>query len=314
MKPSNAIINTVKSLWEISVDVHFVRKVENWIYEAPKDNLFIRITEQTHRSHEQIAAELDWLAHLSRNNIKCTSPNNSKNKKLIEIVSDESQTYYVSVFDKAVGKPITKKTDFNKEIMHEWGKVIAQMHLATLSYQSRVHSNNRVQWNGFSGHKNIKKNISNEPELLERYQNLIEYLQQVPKDVSRYGLIHADLHHGNFFVNEAGEFTIFDFDDCLYHWFEYDLAVPLFTLRLSFEIDSLDFNLNRMRDWMLEGYQTIKSVSTLDMNLLNRLIEYRSFLIYSWCIHNIDNPELSESSDKWIKNAVKLCRQGLTLV
>ena len=59
------------------------------------------------------------------------------------------------------------------------------------------------------------------------------WLDSLPKDDDCYGLIHADIHQGNFFVDENDNITIFDFDDCHYHWFAYDLAVPLFGLAIS---------------------------------------------------------------------------------
>ena len=40
-----------------------------------------------------------------------------------------------------------------------------------------------------------------------------------------YGLIHNDFNDGNFTVDyDNGDITVFDFDDCCYFWFIYDLA------------------------------------------------------------------------------------------
>ena len=41
-------------------------------------------------------------------------------------------------------------------------------------------------------------------------------------------MIHQDAHAGNFFVNDKGQITLFDFDDSLYGHFVYDLAMVLF--------------------------------------------------------------------------------------
>lgn len=43
-----------------------------------------------------------------------------------------------------------------------------------------------------------------------------------------YGLIHQDAHTGNLFVDENGRITLFDFDDCVYGHFIYDIAMVLF--------------------------------------------------------------------------------------
>ena len=46
-----------------------------------------------------------------------------------------------------------------------------------------------------------------------------------PKIADSYGLIHNDFNDGNFTVDyDNGDITVFDFDDCCYFWFMYDLA------------------------------------------------------------------------------------------
>jgi len=50
-------------------------------------------------------------------------------------------------------------------------------------------------------------------------------LHALPKDIDSYGLIHNDFNDGNFTVDyDNGDMTIFDFDDCCYFWFMYDLG------------------------------------------------------------------------------------------
>ena len=54
---------------------------------------------------------------------------------------------------------------------------------------------------------------------------LIAELHALPKNVDSYGLIHNDFNDGNFTVDyDNGDITVFDFDDCCYFWFMYDMA------------------------------------------------------------------------------------------
>jgi Ser/Thr protein kinase RdoA (MazF antagonist) len=50
----------------------------------------------------------------------------------------------------------------------------------------------------------------------------------LPKDDDSYGLIHQDVHGGNFFVDDNGDIMLFDFDDCVYGWYVYDIAMVVF--------------------------------------------------------------------------------------
>ena len=54
------------------------------------------------------------------------------------------------------------------------------------------------------------------------------YLEALPQDAESFGMIHQDAHAGNFFVDDNGQIMLFDFDDCLYGHFVYDLAMVLF--------------------------------------------------------------------------------------
>jgi Ser/Thr protein kinase RdoA (MazF antagonist) len=47
------------------------------------------------------------------------------------------------------------------------------------------------------------------------YYELRDYIRALPRDNETYGLIHQDAHRGNFFVNQNGKITLFDFDDCV---------------------------------------------------------------------------------------------------
>ena len=55
-----------------------------------------------------------------------------------------------------------------------------------------------------------------ESTALQKYRQVVAYLRTLPQIVETYGLIHQDAHGSNFFVDEAGHITLFDFDDCAY--------------------------------------------------------------------------------------------------
>ncbi len=59
----------------------------------------------------------------------------------------------------------------------------------------------------------------------DRILSLFEELRSLPGDRDSYGLIHGDFNDGNFTVDYSnGNITVFDFDDCCYFWFMYELA------------------------------------------------------------------------------------------
>ena len=67
--------------------------------------------------------------------------------------------------------------------------------------------------------------------------------------------MHQDAHGGNFFVDEAGNITLFDFDDCVYGHFIYDIAMVLFYAVMSdFEQRTPEFCVPFFRGYRSENH------------------------------------------------------------
>ncbi len=62
----------------------------------------------------------------------------------------------------------------------------------------------------------------------DHFRQTIRHLQRLPQTPDAYGMIHQDAHGGNFFVDDRGRLTLFDFDDCCYGHFIYDVAMVIF--------------------------------------------------------------------------------------
>lgn len=307
MKPKNEQLKILMSAWDFSGEILFVRKVENWIYKIPSEGVFVRFSESSHRSKEQVESELDWLNHLQEQSVLFAHPIKSKSGHFVDRIGD----YTVSVFEEVKGKSLSKLSDFTEQIMKNWGKVIGEMHLATQSYERNNSILKRREWFEDQGYIKIPQNLKGDLGLSKEFVKLEKYLNSLSATKENYGLIHADLHHGNFFVNDSNEIVSFDFDDALYHWFAYDLAVPLFTLELSFQMEDVKLDKECLRNHFFEGYKSSGIKTDMTLEMIQKFIDYRTFIIYSWCLENLDNSDLTSGPDKWVQNAIKLCQQNI---
>ena len=53
----------------------------------------------------------------------------------------------------------------------------------------------------------------------------LEKFHKLPNDSQNYGLVHFDYSDGNYHIDMTnGNITVFDFDNCMYCWFMFDLA------------------------------------------------------------------------------------------
>ena len=306
--PSEALLEQIKMSWQLGSQLRFIRKVENWIYKDEEKQLFIRITEPSHRSESQLKSELNWMFFLQKQGVKFAHPVPSLRNRLVEEFSDDKDKWYASVFREARGIPLYKKEDFTAKRLNIWGRLIGQLHSATLDYQKPAHIEPRCQWNSERAFLYNQEVFSPDHSLYSQYQRLINWLSQHPKTKHNYGLIHADIHQGNFLVDESDEFTLFDFDDCHYHWFAYDLATPLFGLSMSMRESCSREEIEEMHRCLFAGYRETGVLREEELELIPHFILYRHFSIYTFAWKNLENHTLSERTKDWMHMALAFCR------
>jgi Ser/Thr protein kinase RdoA (MazF antagonist) len=111
-----------------------------------------------------------------------------------------------------------------EEYFQNWGQVLGQMHRLTKTYKPLSESIRRPDWHTWEYYSGFPY-AERLPAIQKKYDRLIAELHALPKDTDSYGLIHNDFNDGNFTVDyDNGDITVFDFDDCCYFWFMYDIA------------------------------------------------------------------------------------------
>jgi Ser/Thr protein kinase RdoA (MazF antagonist) len=94
-------------------------------------------------------------------------------------------------------------------------------------------------------------------------------------------MIHSDLEDENFFVYE-GQITAFDFDECQYHWFVYDIACIL--RQASWVIPSIEMNNRYTRDefyrYFMTGYLQENSLDHFWIEQIPYFLRLRELCIY----------------------------------
>ncbi|MDQ7862511.1 phosphotransferase [Peribacillus frigoritolerans] len=88
---------------------------ENYVFEVFRDGTpyILRMTHQSHRTKDQVLAELKWIEHLQNNGSEIPKVLFSKEKNLVEIVKGSDGTeFYCCLFEKAPGVRM-KVTDEN---------------------------------------------------------------------------------------------------------------------------------------------------------------------------------------------------------
>jgi Ser/Thr protein kinase RdoA (MazF antagonist) len=202
-------------------------------YELDGSHLILRISYTPERSATQIQAELHFVVYLAEHGVQVSKPVTSRNGNLVETVWSEGIPFQIVSCVKGRGMRVPdngyryRPDTPIEEYFRNWGKTLGQIHAHTKDYQPAEAEAKRPAW--FDLHQTrleISDRVADRlPLVSQRIQSLLDKLKSLPKDRESYGLIHGDFNDGNFTVDYSnGDMTVFDFDDCCYFWFIYELA------------------------------------------------------------------------------------------
>ncbi|MCL6456783.1 MAG: phosphotransferase [Gorillibacterium sp.] len=205
---------------------------ENYVYQAVKNGtaVILRLTHSSHRSEVEVAGEMDWIDYLLKQGVDIPKYDHSlQGKRTARLITGDS--YFTAVvFEEAQGEHARASNPeiWNEQLFKAWGRITGHMHRETRGYQPPSEHATRPLWSEDDLLTNAKSYINEGDEfVLERLEALLAQFSSLPVSPDSYGLIHTDIHSGNFFVDQ-GRIRVFDFDDCGYMWFVHDIAIPLY--------------------------------------------------------------------------------------
>jgi len=206
---------------------------ESFIYQVSKNgkDYILRIGHSARRSPDLIRGESEFLNYLSEGGLSVPQVFFSEAGKLVEeIKASDGSFFLTTLFEKAPGRP-PKRKEFGPALFFNMGCFMGKLHRLSKDFNpsqprfKRFSIEDDLVVMEASARKYLPE--CDEPVLMA-YKETAAAISELPKFSSTYGLCHIDFHGGNFFLTDEGKITLFDFDDCQYAWFVYDIAMALF--------------------------------------------------------------------------------------
>ncbi|MEX2161229.1 MAG: phosphotransferase [Anaerolineales bacterium] len=256
-------------------NVHgFTRGGQDWVLRLlpPSDDTELRGQQ----------AILAWMDHLAKNGASVPAPMRSRNGRLVEPITTPEGVWLALVFSRAPGilaeeLPIDEWKDEHFQLL---GRTLGKMHALAVNH-TPPSGYERPGWNK-SGNL---FNHAIDPALPghERKQSrFLEHLSGLPKPADAYGMIHADFHFANFFIDKGtGTVTPIDFDDCTLGWFIMDLAVLIFDAMVNFDGQQREEFARLFTENFLLGYAQEKAISLFWLEQIPMLLKLLEINVYS---------------------------------
>jgi Ser/Thr protein kinase RdoA (MazF antagonist) len=306
--------------------VTFIHHGENTTFEVGARGgakYLLRVHRHGYHTKDAIGEEMLWLERLGRQNeIATPRPLRSKSGRLIETVDSPGveAPRECSLLHWVDGRFVFKSASPKHFALI--GRTIAHLHESTRGID--VHHRRYWTAEGLAGRVSkfgsveelggaSKRELRILSEARKRaYRELSAYERSFPR---RMGLVHADLHFGNFLFREGGgdrenvgvdselALGVIDFDDCGYGFHAYDFAVPLVALPMALGEARLN-EIPRFRDAMLNAYATYARFDAKDDRAVTNLIVARRLSLLCWLNSRIDHAILRSKLKGSIERAV----------
>jgi Ser/Thr protein kinase RdoA (MazF antagonist) len=279
----------VKSLFSDDILNDFLRKYdiksaepvkfafENLVYYCSKNgkDYVMRITHSDRRPLNLVQSEVNWINYLYENGVPVAAPVKSANNEWVQTYDVEGGYFSAILFQKAKGDLPTEENHPYKKV----GEVTAQMHKLALAYKE-LPGYGRPDWE--PEHRYVDKYIRKEDIIIEqKWNEIMNYVAKLAKDSKGFGLIHSDIHGGNFYVDENNSITVFDFDDINYCWFVFDIAMSMYyAVYKKTSIEERTAPMKKIFNDYMEGYSKHYSLDKKWFKELSVFFKLRDILIY----------------------------------
>lgn len=267
---------------------------ESFIYKFHRadGDFILRIGHSGRRSPDLIRGEVDWINYLAAGGASVARAILSAPGNLVETVEDGyGEKFLCTAFVHAPGKSVHREL-VNERFIRNYGRLLGRMHALAKTYQVSNPAWKRYSWDAPANNTADRQLQAKESLALEKYRQVMQHLLGLPRDPEGYGMIHQDAHPGNFFVDDEDKLTLFDFDDCVYGHFIYDIAMVLFYTATN-EPDPVAHTAHFM-PLFLSGYREENQLDPAwlaELPYFMKLREIDLFAVIQFSFADGDNPD-----------------------
>ncbi len=265
---------------------------ESFIYEFERDGeaYILRIGHSLRRTIQLIQGEVCWINHLADGGAGVSRAILSSNGQLVEVIDDgKGGQFMATAFVKAQGRPIWE-IGWTPDAYERYGELLGRIHALSCTYTPPDPDCKRPEWDNPNNMEAERWLPPSEAIAARKFREVIAYLETLPRsDSLSYGLIHQDAHTANFFVDDQGRLTLFDFDDCVYSWYVYDIAMVVFYMIVN-EDDPLSLTEAFMpRFW--SGYRRYHDLDPAWLAEIPHFLKLREIDLYAVLYRSFENLE-----------------------
>ncbi|MBD65846.1 MAG: hypothetical protein CME62_11610 [Halobacteriovoraceae bacterium] len=284
-------ISEIISFYDLSAPVHYEETVEGIsnsnfsVLLASGQKILLKVSND--KNIEQLENE-QRILHVLKKHHYPFSPG-AFQTKLGKLVY-QHKDYYGVIFPFISGSP----PEINWDVCSQIGRALAQLHMLDID-RDDLESIRPYDHVGYGG-MNIFEYTTQQnacSDFVLMFDKIFPHkLQDVPYDIFPAGVIHGDLYFDNTLFLDGKLMTLLDFEQAGRGRFILDIGIAISGGCLNDRKDNIDFSLVEK---FLEGYEQVRSLTTLEKEYLNTAILVGFFSISLWRIKRFYEGDLDQS-------------------
>lgn len=273
----------------------------------------LRVHRPGYHDTEELESELLWMEEIARDtDVPVPRVFRGKDGGLIQqLYGADGRAWNCSVISFLEGRLLEQLSGEELlKAMEQMGEITAKLHLQAIHRDPGVILK-RGSWDvhNFFDEDGVWGSWRDYPGLDAEQYLLLEQCQQVitarlaryGKSPERYGMIHSDLHFCNI-IRKDGVNQIFDFDDCGYGYYLYDLGCTLVTC---------SENLSGLQEAWVRGYVRYRPLTGEDRELLPMFILLRRIVRLGWLASHAGNDTGKRVGSEYLDVTMELAADWL---
>ncbi len=302
--PTPEIIAEAFKRFQVEVVAPLDSWVENRVYECIQNGkpVILKIAPCSRTSRVELEGEFEFTRFLAAHNIPVAQPLPSPTGEwIVSLDGGPPGEFLAYLVEKTPGTVLPDEDEIHlpgdklDHLLVEWGRLTGRLHRVARSYHPSHPKYKRMEWDEEHTVWDVDRHLPvNQAIVKEKVRSLFKKFQALPKNESSYGLVHADLHHGNFSIDEGGHLTLFDFGACMYSWYILDIAIALYNA-LPYppaRVDERRAFAPRFLQPFLQGYLSENYLEPEWLALIPDFLKYEymaSYILYhqAWDLNNL---------------------------
>lgn len=255
---------------------------------------YLRLTDADHRAKTELLAELDFVSHLAAGGAAVSRPVPSCDGHVLHTVQAGGRTYFASVFTPIGGEMLRYGTEpENRAPLQAWGRALGQIHRLAERYKLPPDLS-RFTWSSEPVMANAERHLpQTEVEARQELDTLRAWLAEAPQDPQSFGMIHGDFGRPNCRLVD-GRVAAFDFGDCGYHWFAYDLAIMVYPCRFNPRAERMT-----CLSWITKGYRQARPLDEFWTQHIGYFMRLRGLWMFIYHCSIWDLSSLTDHQRGW---------------